>query len=407
MTSFEEYRWYGLQMYNRDDLYDAGFNQIISRYWEWNNSAVNHTLARRSGPFAELLKKKLPPFLPDMKNPCWYDDDNDRRTVWIEYLCSMDSGYASRLCNLYSGNRKTKKKILRCLPYFMLIGQPKSGSTDLFKRIVQHPDVRSSISKEPHWWTRYRHCREKMPHSFTEYTDYFSYVAETLHVAEKSAKMQIITGEGSQSTLWDHQWWWEYPENEDDKGPGIHNAHFIRHILPDVKLLVILRNPVERLFSEYLYFFPDEQKSVDIFNNYVTRAVHSFNTCLANNSLRHCAYKEATDVRLRLMIGLYAVFLKDWMDVFPRKQLLVISLDNYSANQSTVLSKVFKFLGLRNFESRRTKRTRFNQRRPSSRQIGDMLNETRLVLERFYRPFNKALSLLMNDTSFLWETAFT
>ncbi|XP_060068341.1 carbohydrate sulfotransferase 15-like [Ylistrum balloti] len=347
-----------------------------------------------------------------MKNPCWYDDDNNRRKIWMERICSDDKYVDTRRrCKMYSGDRK-KNTTLRCLPYFLLIGQPKSGSTSLYSRIMQHPDIISGFLKEPHWWARCRHCRylqlpycnsTLLPQSFTEYGDHFSYVAETLHISNKSEKERIVTGEGSQSTLWDHHWWWEYPGNENDKVPRILNAHFIRHILPDVKLLVILRNPVDRLYSDYLFFNKHQQKSVQMFNDKVTHAVHSVNNCLTKNSLRHCAYYKDMSVHVRLQIGLYAVFLKDWMDVFPRKQLLVISLDNFSTNQSVVMSKIFKFLGLRDFGTSETNSEHLNQRSRSNKRIGDMLNETRLMLEKFYKPFNKALSLLMNDTSFLWK----
>ena len=45
---------------------------------------------------------------------------------------------------------------MRCLPYFYLIGQPKSGTTDLFYKLNMHPDIAMGTHKEPHWWTRKR-----------------------------------------------------------------------------------------------------------------------------------------------------------------------------------------------------------------------------------------------------------
>lgn len=40
-----------------------------------------------------------------------------------------------------------------CLPYFYLIGAPKSGTTDLWFNINAHPDI-LKLEKEPHWWTK-------------------------------------------------------------------------------------------------------------------------------------------------------------------------------------------------------------------------------------------------------------
>ncbi|KAJ8318641.1 hypothetical protein KUTeg_003732 [Tegillarca granosa] len=45
---------------------------------------------------------------------------------------------------------------LRCLPYFHVLGIDKSGSTDLFSRIVQHPQILGNggeINKETMWWS--------------------------------------------------------------------------------------------------------------------------------------------------------------------------------------------------------------------------------------------------------------
>lgn len=58
-------------------------------------------------------------FLPEYKNPCFLDDKNSTH----------------------------------CLPYVFLLGMPKCGTTDLYKKLRQHPDM-GSIRKEPHWLTR-------------------------------------------------------------------------------------------------------------------------------------------------------------------------------------------------------------------------------------------------------------
>ncbi|XP_021357534.1 carbohydrate sulfotransferase 15-like [Mizuhopecten yessoensis] len=246
-------------------------------------------------------------------------------------------------------------------------------------------------------------CKDKQPQSFTEYIDYFNPAAEILQEANGTKRRRFITGEGSQSTLWDHTWWWWYTKNRNDEEPRLLNAHIIRHILPDVKLLVILRNPVDRLYSDYLYFSPNEKKSAKSFHNKVTRSIKDFNKCLTKKSLRHCVYTGFT-AEERLFIGLYAVYLKDWMNIYPRKQLLVLSLDEYSTNPSMAMSKIFKFLDLRDIGKVGTRTVHYNERRPSSRAVGQMLNKTRHILEQFYKPFNKELSLLMNDTRFLWQT---
>ena len=48
---------------------------------------------------------------------------------------------------------------LRCLPYFLIVGQPKCGTTDVYRKIVKHPDVINPPIKELHWWSRNRQGR--------------------------------------------------------------------------------------------------------------------------------------------------------------------------------------------------------------------------------------------------------
>ena len=56
----------------------------------------------------------------------------------------------------------------------------------------------------------------------------------------------LVTVDGSPSTLWDNSNWKLLPGNINKKEPIIINAHHIRHLTPDVKILAILRNPIDR-----------------------------------------------------------------------------------------------------------------------------------------------------------------
>lgn len=45
---------------------------------------------------------------------------------------------------------------IRCVPYFYLVGAPKAGTTDLYRRLTRHPEVVMPRSKETRWFDRYR-----------------------------------------------------------------------------------------------------------------------------------------------------------------------------------------------------------------------------------------------------------
>ena len=49
----------------------------------------------------------------------------------------------------------------------------------------------------------------------------------------------------------------------------------------------------------------------------------------------------------RLHIGLYVVYLTEWMRVFPRDQIHILRLDDYTWGKDKALRDIFQFLGLR------------------------------------------------------------
>lgn len=108
----------------------------------------------------------IPPhFLPDVKNPCWYEELHGNVSA-DPYGSNLFSRLFSQMRVAFKGLSATfrqrlilrngKLQRLRCLPYFYIIGQPKCGTTDLYERLRLHPDVYLTGPKEPHWWSRKR-----------------------------------------------------------------------------------------------------------------------------------------------------------------------------------------------------------------------------------------------------------
>lgn len=55
-----------------------------------------------------------------------------------------------------------------------------------------------------------------------------------------------FTGEASVSLFWDNSEWMKYPENKGQAEPTYIVPHYIHHIIPHVKMILMLRDPVER-----------------------------------------------------------------------------------------------------------------------------------------------------------------
>ena len=103
-----------------------------------------------------------------------------------------------------------------------------------------------------------------------------------------------------------------------------------------------------------------------------------------------------------LRASMYYIYIADWLAVFPRDQFLVIRAEDYCRNRSRILPDVYQFLGLRPVDPEllnNINRTIVNYRPPKR----PMLNETRRLLNDFFRPFNAMLAELFNDSKFLWN----
>ncbi|XP_078717669.1 carbohydrate sulfotransferase 15 isoform X2 [Lampetra fluviatilis] len=328
-------------------------------------------------------------FLLNFKNPCWWQP-YDRSTgsgsggsgsknpyiTNVYYVLAVHlRPFFRQLFQTFDRHLLQQGKRLyrmRCLPYFYIIGQPKCGTTDLYERLKMHPEVTFAIRKEPHWWSRNQY------------------------------------GEASASTMWDNNAWETAFGNTSDGEPPFLVQDFIHAVQPEAKLIVMLRNPTERLYSDYLYFM-ETNKSAEAFHEKVVESVELFLACAQSISFRACLYNYDLSLAMpvRLRIGFYVVYLLEWLSVFRQDQVLILKLEDHARHPSVTMEKVFSFLGLgavpKHIEAAMFASPPYNSRRLSDKILGPMLPATRLILNAVYAPFNKKLAELQNDNSFLWE----
>ena len=147
-----------------------------------------------------------------------------------------------------------------CLPYFVMLGPEKTGTTDLFRKLMLARTVAPSDTKETGFWSE--HVRNGVGHiTLAGYAlRYFHRVGEgaasalELTAALKSSSeskaseetrrraTELISGEASPNYLYWH-----------------HNGvqilpRWMHCLMPNVRLVVTFRNPVERTYSDYTYF---------------------------------------------------------------------------------------------------------------------------------------------------------
>ncbi|KAJ8391809.1 hypothetical protein AAFF_G00085810 [Aldrovandia affinis] len=367
-------------------------------------------------------------FLPDVKNPCWYEEHSGNATA-DPYGKNLYALYSRRFRTVCDVLRKAFREHLyyragrcyrmRCLPYFYIVGQPKCGTTDLYDRLRLHPDVRFTTMKEPHWWTRKRFGVVRISEGFhdrypvEDYLDLFDLAAYQIqdhsggNASRNPSKRNIITGEASASTLWDNNAWVYFYDNATDGEPPFLIQDFVHAVQPDAKFILMLRDPVERLYSDYLYF-SIANKSAEDFHERVSESLQLFEGCLAELSMRSCVYNTSLNnaMPVRLHVGLYVVYILDWLTVFRRDQILVLRLEDHASNLKYTMHRVFHFLSLgpltEQKEAEITKSPASNTRRPADKNLGPMLPVTKEILQEFYSPFNEKLAKVLDNDSFMW-----
>ncbi|KAK7109488.1 carbohydrate sulfotransferase 15-like [Littorina saxatilis] len=393
---------------------------------------------------SELLK--LPPirFLKNYLNPCWYEPippanlpvelNPYRHNLFACFSHAAITSFKEMSAQtLVRRETEREPRRLRCLPHFYIAGMPKCGSTDLFRKVMVHPDVTRPPMKEPHWWGKNRFGQRLEFSSaipLEHYTDLFDQAALQIEgrpqISDdvtpfdddvmipgqddaKPAYHPVVTVDASASTFWSNDEWWRLPENCGRAEPLFTNAHYIRRLTPQARVLVILRNPTERLYSDYLYF-TKTNKSVSAFHEDVMLSIEKMNECTVHRSLRSCVYDKQVangKAKVRLRVGLYHIYLSEWLKVFPQDQLMVLRTEDYSKDVRHTVRHVYDFLGLRPLTEKEEENLEempiANARKMRDRKLGAMWDQTRQALQDFYRPHNERLTQLLQDQRFLWN----
>ena len=402
-----------------EDMMRCNLAMGMSREELRRNMANLTTVASKAEIFLTALQSIIPAnFSQDMKNPCWYSN----LTLGTHLRAALLFGLrgAKQLFRFATGLFQTSggSSELYCLPYFFIAGFPKSGTTTLHKALQQHPQIICPNKKEPHWWTRT--SLEDMNTEYLKLT-IMEYLLYFTGVAKKYAKEGMITYDGSQSTLWDSNF---YLDNEDYCAmPAI-----VSRILPNAKFIVLMRNPVTREYSDFFYSCGPDMKSwpkkvredpAGQFHKVVEAEISTFTNCLreTNNSTHKCV----REIRLikngrgrghigkRLQIGLYHVHLHKWLQFYPKENFLFLRTEDMSRLPFTMMSHITDFLEIDPISKDQAQewlqqKVNIQTVFTSDPKKFKMKPETKQLLEEFYRPFNEKLAELTGSKRFLWIT---
>ncbi|RLO02327.1 hypothetical protein DYB28_009878, partial [Aphanomyces astaci] len=188
----------------------------------------------------------------------------------------------------------------------------------------------------------------------------------------------------------------------------------MRQLLPSIRFIVMLRNPIERAYSQY-HMTADptgtphqlEMRKVvqgksfqDVIHQDLARlqAVQADPTSISKFQEYADALPQDHGSHSYLGRGLYALQLRIWLEHFPRSQFLILNVDNMDTPVSTqaTLDDVCTFLRLPPFTLR-------DAARQNTREYPPMSDAVRDQLRAFYAPHNAALADLLPEFTFSWS----
>ena len=286
-------------------------------------------------------------FHPKFKNPCWYSNFR------IPQLRGKVEKFYNESAQLYDLMKLNKlndgSSTLHCLPYFYIAGFPRSGTTALYSLISHHPQFTEPAHKEVHWLTRGK-FDPTFPNNVKSVMRYIYHFQHATKEIEQNAN--FVTCDASASTLWEDFF---YSPN---RTFGCEIPLLLSYILPDAKYVVMLRNPLKRLYSEFWYHCKSAgnrlkklmKNGPEIFHKAVQKSLNLFNTCQSHYSPLQCLHIWQKQVDkdhcgyVQLHTSLYYLHIIKWFSVIPRKQFFFIKSENLFHNPQEVSKKCLNFL---------------------------------------------------------------
>ena len=254
------------------------------------------------------------------------------------------------------------------LPSFLILGFGKCGTTELFDRLTEHPGVANSLTKEVNYFSH------QYGRGIEWYRAHFSNA-----LVGNGHGLPLAAGEAS---------------------PGYachpHAPGRVAQTIPNVKLIVLVRNPVARAYSQYQH-----QRRLGF------EPLTSFEAAIAKepDRVRGEAQRMEADptypgfpryMYSYLSHGIYADHLPRWLNTFPRDQLKVVASEAFYRKPDETLRMITRYLDLPDW-------TPPTHHRHKSFAYPPMNPETRERLQDFFEPHNERLFALLGE-DFGWNS---
>ncbi len=251
----------------------------------------------------------------------------------------------------------------RLLPDFLIIGAQRAGTTSLYKYLAQHPAVGPVVlTKGAHYFdTNY-------DKGLDWYRAFFPTRWRRARV-ERRLGVKMLTGEGSPYYIFH---------------PLVPRR--VAETLPGVKLLLMLRDPVERSYSHYQHESARgfEQLSFEgAIDREQERLEGEREQMIADPRYNSFEYQHHS----YLARGRYIEQILTWREHFPSEQLLILKMEGFFSDPEKGFARVIEFLGLPSWRPAafdRYNARRYTQMDPDTRRrLVEHFAEPNRELERY------------------------
>lgn len=194
-------------------------------------------------------------------------------------------------------------------PNFFIVGAPKAGTTSLHDYLNQHPRIFLPIIKEIHYFdisdTKLGEKVQKI-RTGDNYNNLF-----------QPLKSEVAIGESTSSYLADPM-----------------SPHYIHKIVPNARIIISLRDPVERVYSHYLHR-ANLDSSINSFTDFIKN--HLFNLekgLMTGNILNQSMFSDQ---------------IKRYLDEFGKEKVKILIFEEWIKNIKETIEDLEKFLGVEKF----------------------------------------------------------
>jgi len=202
------------------------------------------------------------------------------------------------------------------LPNFVVIGAGKSGTTSLHYYLKQHPEIYLTTIKELNFFAVEGNKLEfSGPKDDLEAKNYFS-------INSLDQYKKLFEEVRTEKAVGDISPFYIYSE----QAPKRIKAH-----IPQTKIIAILRNPIDRAYSNYLHLLRDGREPLQSFEE----ALHAEEERIQHNWSPSWHYAHA---------GLYYQLLKRYYDLFNSDQIHIFLYEDYVQDPIRTLKCIYELL---------------------------------------------------------------